>query len=93
MTSIDALANQVPTALPDEPDAHGQAALILAESMLHAMVAKSLITNREAIEIIGSAAEIKVEVATAAGESDKRMKQSLALLLKMTKSLASDERR
>lgn len=92
MTSINAAVHHAKASHSDEPDAHGQAALLLAEAMLHAMVAKSLMTNQEAIEIVGSAAEIKVEVATAAGESSKRMNQSLALLSRMTTSLVSDER-
>jgi hypothetical protein len=49
-----------------EPDAHGQAALLLTESLIHTLVENSAITNVQAIELIRIAAEVKVEVATAA---------------------------
>jgi hypothetical protein len=63
-----------------EPDAHGQAALLLTESLIHTLVENSTLTNVEAVELIRIAAEVKVEVATAAHESDGRMQESLALL-------------
>jgi hypothetical protein len=74
-----------------EPDAHGQAALLLTESLIHTLVENSTITNVEAIELIRTAAEVKVEVATAAHESDRRMKESLALLSKMESSFEADQ--
>jgi hypothetical protein len=49
-----------------EPDAHGQAALLLTESLIHTLVENSAITNAQAIDLIRIAAEVKVEVATAA---------------------------
>jgi hypothetical protein len=57
-----------------EPDAHGQASL----------------TTSQAVDIIKSAAEVKVEVATAAGESKGRMEASLSLLAKMATSFEVD---
>ena len=74
-----------------EPDAHGQAALLLTESLLHALIDRSVLTNSQAVEVVTAAAEIKREVATAAGESTERMNQSLALLSRMAESLSSDE--
>ena len=74
-----------------EPDAHGQAALLLAESLIHALVENSTLTNVEAVELIRIAAEVKVEVATAAHESDGRMQESLALLSKMASSFETDQ--
>ena len=74
-----------------EPDAHGQAALLLAESILHALVDSATLTNPEAIEIVDAAAQIKVEVATAAGESKGRMNESLELLARMSASFTTDE--
>ena len=74
-----------------EPDAHGQAALLLTESLIHTLVENSTLTNVDAIELIRSAAEVKVEVATAAHESEGRMQESLALLSKMASSLESDQ--
>jgi hypothetical protein len=74
-----------------EPDAHGQAALLLTESLIHTLVENSAITNVQAIEVIRIAAEVKVEVATAAHESKGRMQESLALLSKMASSFESDQ--
>jgi hypothetical protein len=74
-----------------EPDAHGQAALLLTESLIHALVENSTLTNVEAVALIRIAAEVKVEVATAAHESDGRMQESLALLSKMASSFETDQ--
>ena len=68
----------------------GQAALLLAESILHALVETDVLTNAEAIGVVTAAAEVKREVATAAGESTARLQQSLDLLTRMTASFESD---
>ena len=75
-----------------EPDAHGQAALLLAESLLHALVATATLTNADAIEVLSTAVAVKREVATEAGESKARMNQSLDLLARMRASFVSDQR-
>ena len=74
-----------------EPDAHGQAALLLTESLLHALVASAVLSNGQAVEVIEIAAEVKVEVATAHHESRKRIDESLKLLADMQASFESDE--
>ena len=73
-----------------EPDAHGQAALMLAESILHALVDTSTITTEEAIAIVQNAQEVKAEVAKLAGESRGRIEESLHLLSRIGISLESD---
>ena len=73
-----------------EPDAHGQAALLLTESLIHSLVDKRLLTIPEAMEVIEVAADVKFEVATAAGESKARMEESLELLHKMCVSFEAD---
>ncbi len=73
-----------------EPDAHGQAALLLTESLMHTLVENGVLTNAGAIQIVSCAAEVKVEVAAAAGESNKRMNESLRLLEKMRRSFEAD---
>lgn len=74
-----------------EPDAHGQAALLLAESILHALVDSGTLSNAEAIAVVRTAAEVKLEVATADGESKGRMNESLDLLARMATSFEADE--
>jgi hypothetical protein len=74
-----------------EPDAHGQAALLLTESLIHMLVENLGLTNAQAVEVVHTAALVKVEVAEAAGESKARMLESLALLSRMENSFQADE--
>jgi len=74
-----------------EPDAHGQAALLLTESLLHMLVESRRLTNAQAVDVVHSATVVKVEVAEAAGESTNRMLESLALLIRMEDSFRADE--
>jgi hypothetical protein len=73
-----------------EPDAHGQAALLLAESILHALVETRTLSSAEAISVIDTTCSVKTEVAERAGESSKRMNESLALLKKILDSFKAD---
>jgi hypothetical protein len=91
MPSLAPIDNNPISAVVHEPDAHGQAALLLTESLIHTLVENSTLTNVKAIELIRIAAEVKVEVATAARESDARMQESLALLSKMACSFETDQ--
>jgi hypothetical protein len=74
----------------DGPDAHGQAALILAESILHALIETKTITAEKALDVVHLAEEIKSEVAGLAGESETRMNESLELLKRIAVSLERD---
>lgn len=76
-----------------EPDAHGQAALLLAESILHSLVETNTLSLATALSVIKTTCEVKVEVAERAGESDRRMKQSLKLLHDMSESFKTYEAR
>jgi uncharacterized protein YoaH (UPF0181 family) len=74
-------------ATPREPDAHGQAAMLLVESLIHGLIARSVISTGEAIEIVAVAAEVKAEVAAELGDSPATMRRSLALLDAISASL------
>ncbi len=78
-------------ALTAEPDAHGQAALLLTESLMHMLVQTNALKNVDAITTIDIAADVKVEVAEAAGESRGRMMESLRLLGVMRKSFEAND--
>lgn len=91
MASLESIPHSTAPATTLEPDAHGQAALLLTESLLHMLVERNVLTNTEAVEVVQTSAEVKVEVATAAGESSKRMHESLTLLNKMQSSFESDQ--
>lgn len=85
--------DNLPAHLPPptgEPDAHGQAALILAEATLHALVDMKTMTTQQALDVVQSAEEIKTEVAAMSGESDTRMHESLELLRRIGISLDRD---
>ena len=73
-----------------EPDAHGQAALMLIESLLHGLIEKEVMSSDEVLIVLETACEIKVEIATAEGESRKRIEESLELLHRIRTSLSSD---
>ena len=73
-----------------EPDAHGQAALILAESILHALVETKILTTQQALDVVHSAEEIKAEVAALSSESNTRMHESLELLKRIGYSIEKD---
>jgi hypothetical protein len=45
--------------------AHGQAALLLVETLMHALVAKGTISREDFIEIVDGAAEVELELAIA----------------------------
>lgn len=72
------------------PDAHGQAAMLLVESLLHGLIARSVINVEDAIEIVGVAAEVKEEVAADVGDSAANMRRSLVLLGSISASLKND---
>jgi hypothetical protein len=72
-----------------EPDAHGQAALLLAESILHALVETKTLSVAGALSVIQTTCDVKIEVAELAGESSKRMNESLKLLQSMSDSFAA----
>ncbi|MBC7986538.1 MAG: hypothetical protein H7X93_07690 [Sphingomonadaceae bacterium] len=72
-----------------EPDAHGQAALLLTESLLHTLVEKGALSAVEAMGTVCTAAEVKREVAALIGESNERMQASLDLLDKIESSFAT----
>ena len=73
-----------------EPDAHGQAAMLLVESLIHGLVERSVISAEEAVEIVETAAEVKAEVAADLGDSPETMRGSLALLESISRSLKGD---
>jgi hypothetical protein len=78
------------TARPREPDAHGQAAMLLVESLIHGLIARSVITVADAVEIVDVAAEVKAEIASDLGDTPETMRHSLYLLAAISDSLRPD---
>lgn len=75
-------------ALGSEP--HGRAALLLVESLLHGLIAKSSITVEEAIEIAQIAAEVLQDTADDHADGQTILQQSLQLLNSISASLMHD---
>ncbi len=72
------------------PDAHGQAAMLLVESLIHGLIARRIITVANAVEIVDIAAEVKVEKADELGDSPANLRESLKLLEAISLSLDHD---
>ncbi len=72
------------------PDAHGQAAILLIESLIHGLIARSVISVAEAMEIIDIAAEAKEEIGIDRGDSSATMEKSRRVLEAMSISLSFD---
>jgi hypothetical protein len=72
------------------PDAHGQAALVLVECLIHGLVERSVLTTVDAIEIVESAKDVQADVAEAADGAGPKMWHSHGLLSAMSTSLQYD---
>lgn len=73
-----------------EPDAYGQAAMLLVESLIHGLIARSVITVADAVEIVDVAAEVTDEIADDLGDSPGASRRSLSLLRSISDSLKFD---
>lgn len=69
------------------PDAHGQAAMLLVESLLHGLVARSVLSVTDAVEIVDIAGEVKIEVAADLGDTPSSLHRSLVILAAIGASL------
>jgi len=78
------------TPTPLEPAAHGQAALLLAQTKLHMLVELRVLTGAQATSVVRTASDVKMEVANMTGESQGRMQASLDLLNQIADSLETD---
>lgn len=72
------------------PDAHGQAAMLLVESLIHGLIARSLLTPADAVEIVEIATEVKEDIAASLGDSPATLRKSLDLLEAVGNSLKGD---
>ena len=73
-----------------DPDAYGQAALMLVESLIHGLIEKGVLNSKDAFDIVDLARDVKFELAANLGESASTLNHSIALLDKMTRSLRSE---
>ncbi len=80
-----------PAVRPAEPDPHGHAAILLVESLIHALVARSVISRGDAVNLISIAMDAKIEISADQGVINDKGDRSLALLSAILVSLESDE--
>lgn len=73
-----------------EPDAHGQAAMLLVESLIHGLVDRQVLSVADAVEIVEAAADVKAEIASDMGDSPETMRRSLTMLAAISESLRLD---
>lgn len=81
--------NQAPD-YPASRDAHGRAALLLTESLIHGLIKNAVLDNAEAIEIIDVAASVLRELSEEGELTPSSQPTSFTLLEAMSKSLALD---
>lgn len=73
-----------------ESDAHGQAALLLVESLIHGLIARQVIRVEDAVDIISIAVETAEESAGDPENSHAAMQKSLTMLKAISRSLSHD---
>lgn len=76
--------------LPSLPDPHGQAALLLVESLIHGLCENEILDPRQAIEIGKRAIEVQLEQAQSIDGDAAPMWRSHQLLTAITASLQID---
>lgn len=72
-----------------QPDAHGQTAMLLVESLIHGLIARSLISVADAVEIVETAREVQIDAGTEA-DSLAATRRSISLLQAISSSLRGD---
>ena len=77
-------------AAPPAADAHGEAALLLVESLIHGLVARSVLSVDEAIALVTVAMDARAEIVAERGEREEAQDPALALLSGISASLAFD---
>jgi hypothetical protein len=77
-------------AAPPAADAHGEAALLLVESLIHGLVARSVLSVDEAIALVAVAMDARAEIVAERGGRDEAQDRAFALLSAIGASLAFD---
>lgn len=84
--------NDSPTrgTFPQVQDAHGQAALLLVESLIHGLREQSVLSASQAVAIVERAVEVQAELAASANGAAAPMWRSHSLLSSIARSLRAD---
>jgi len=77
--------------LPSQkPDAHGEAALLLTESLLHGLIARAILPVAEAIEMVEIAIDAKLQIDDDGAQFARGSQDALRLLAEIKLSLELD---
>lgn len=87
---IDAPSNENDPVPCSVMDARGRAALLLSESMLHGLIARRILSESDAMDVIDTAIDIQRDMLAELTHQDSTMDQSLALLIDMQRSLRAN---
>lgn len=79
-----------PTETGKAPDPHGQAALLLVESLIHGLLSRSVLSVTEAVAIVETAVEVNAEIAAEQAASYATKDKSLSMLMAISASLQND---
>ncbi len=73
-----------------DPEAHGRAALLLVESLIHGLIARSIFSVAEAVGIVEIALDAQIAIGDDAGQPTASMQKATALLSTLAATLRID---
>lgn len=80
--------------LPPRPDASGEAAMLLVESLVHELVAGRILPLEAAVDVVQVAIDVQAEIADARGDDPAIASEACRMLSAIATSLdRSEERR
>lgn len=74
------------------PGGHGQAALLLVESLIHALIEKDVLDVAEAAAVVETARDVSIELGEDLGDGWEARRTALAFLSSIALSLRNDVR-
>lgn len=72
------------------PDVHGQAAMLLVESLIHGLIERDILSVADAVEIVDVASEVKSDTGPELGDSPANLQKSITMLQAISASLRPD---
>lgn len=82
----------IPFPKTELPDPHGRAALLLVESLLHALIDRSVLNVEDVLDVITVAIDANEDLAADRGEREDPANQTTVVLSAILHSLSHDVR-
>lgn len=76
--------------VPTPTDPHGRAAMLLSESLIHTLIAQSVLSVADAIEVVDTAVEVQQDAFDHLGDSHGTIQKTIVLLQAVSRSLSHD---